>query len=199
MALYQTWTKTKIISKALERLSEGSINTIEDDDKLAITAENEYDLLYPALIATGSWRFAVKVQELSQNITDPIIDEWTESWRLPADYLAMDRLSPNIIYRIFHNDIYTLARPANLYAIYYYQPEEETLPPLFVNYLAYELALVLAPGTISNATLIKDLTTKTEKAFLLAKGVDSRSSPNVRAARSNFIDIRRGDICGSRY
>jgi hypothetical protein len=187
------YTKIKIISLALVCIGKGPINSIADAGTFAEAAGDIYDLLYPSLLTNGSWRFAVKIQELSQNITDPIIDSWSYSWQLPADYLELIRLDPFIDYNIFGKNIYTKTTATNLYAIYYYQPLESVLPPYFVRHFVYQLAADMAWGLARDKNLSKVYEQKANEALMIGQAADARSHPNSAIFNAPYINVRKGN------
>ena len=190
MATPQTYTKIKIISLALTFLGKGPINSLADGGEFADSAGDIYDLLFPTLITSGDWRFAVTTQELSQNITAPEIDDWDYSWQLPADFLGLIRLSPHINYNIFGQNLYTKTTASNLYAIYYYQPEPETLPPYFVIYLAYKIAADLAWSSARSKTTAEAFEKKTIVALQHGQSIDARNHPNIAIGSAPYVEVR---------
>jgi hypothetical protein len=188
---HSTYTSIKIISLALTSIGKGPINSIAGAGEFATSAEDAYNLLYPTCLVEGGWRFAVKTQELSRNVDDPSIDDWSYSWALPADYLSMVRLSPNVDYNIFGTDVYTNALPTNLYAIYYYQIPEQNLPPYFVKYLVYLLAAHLAWGVARDKALAKVYEDKALDALVKGQAVDAKAHPNVSFASDPYVIVRK--------
>lgn len=190
MATPTTYTKIKIISLALDFLGKGPINSLADAGEFATAAGEIYDLIYPTLIASGDWRFAVKTQELSRNVTDPEINDWDYSWRLPADFIGLIRLDPNVDFNIFGNDIYTKTLAANLYLIYYFQPDPERLPPYFVTFLAYKIAADYALSTARNIAMAEQLERKALMAFAHGQATDARNHPNSAIWSAPYDDVR---------
>ena len=183
------YTKIKIISLALVNCGKGPINTIAGAGEFAQAAEDVFDLLYPSLITSGQWRFSVKTQELSRNVVDPDIN-WAYSWELPADYLAMIRLDPHVNYNIFGTNVYTNTLATNLYAVYFYQPEIEILPPYFVRYFTYQLAADLAWSIARDKALAKVYEEKAQQAFMQGQVIDAKSHPNIAIASAPYVEVR---------
>ncbi|KKK62020.1 hypothetical protein LCGC14_3008530, partial [marine sediment metagenome] len=66
----------------------------------------------------------------------PILPEWKFILELPADYLAMDRIHPNVNYEIFENkNLYT--NIDDIIAVYRFIPDVTRFPGYFVEFLVY--------------------------------------------------------------
>lgn len=186
-----TYTKIKIISLALNYLGKGPINTIAGSGEFAEAAEDIYDMLYPSLITDGSWRFAVKTQSLSllTGVT-PEVSNWSYAWQLPADYLEAIRVDPNVNYMIYGSKQLYANTNSSLVLEYFYLPEEESLPPYFVRYLAYYFASDLAYGIARDKELAKVYAEKAKVAFAAGQAADAASHPNIAVQNIRYIAAR---------
>lgn len=191
MSSPESYTKIKIISLALNYLGKGPINSIAGSGEFAEAAEDVYNLLFPSLITDGSWRFAAKTQELSllTGVT-PQISSWSYAWQLPADYLEAIRLDPSVDYMIYASKQLYANTNSSLVLEYYYQPEEESLPPYFVRFFAYYLASDMAYAIARDKTLAKVYDEKAKIAFAQGQAADAASHPNVSIRKIRYISAR---------
>ena len=99
------YTKTSIISLAVQLLGHKPIITLDDADDLVISAEQAFDILLPSVIATGNWRFATKIEQLVLSTqVPPLQTNWQQIYLLPAGYLKNIRIIPqNYVYEIYAN------------------------------------------------------------------------------------------------
>lgn len=196
MSTPQTYTKIKIISLSLINVGKGPVNSIAGAGEFAEAASDVYDLLFPSLITAGDWRFAVKTEELSRNVIDPEIQEWDYSWELPADFLAMIRLSPAITYNIYGSNIYTKTTATSsssstrLRAIYYFQPLAERLPPYFVRFLVYQLSADFAWGIARDKNLAEVYEKKARHALIEGQAIDAKNHPNIAVVSAPYVTVR---------
>lgn len=172
------YTKTTIISSAINLLGKGPITTISEADVFATTAGDTYDILLPAILSTGNWRFATKLAELSQQVTGPIVNEWEYIYTLPADYLAMIRTYPYTTnYAIFEEKT-LYSNQDELTIEYRYQAAAPYLPAYFVNYFKAELAKQLSLTGATSESLYPILDKMSSKLYMQAKATDAQSHPS---------------------
>lgn len=89
MTLQTAWTKLDMINLAFNVLGKKSINDLMDSSEFSDSANRVFDVLYLKEIAQYDWRFASKIQVLSQNVIPPADPYWQYAYNLPSDYLAL--------------------------------------------------------------------------------------------------------------
>ncbi len=141
-------TKVQIISNALTQLGHAPIVSLIDQDELVVAAEQAFDMLLPSKLAEGNWRFATKIEQLSQ-LVEVVPQPYKTVFQLPSGWLKVLKVYPNTYdWNIFNNDrIYTYFE-GPWWMEYVYQPDVSRLPPWFVNYFVFEIAAYLC---LSNA------------------------------------------------
>ena len=145
--------KEAIANRALLLLGGNGIVSFDDETTESNLVSQVYSDYIQFLLSTGSWRFAMKKQQLTQLDEDPI-NEWTYSYTLPSDFLKLRSLFNSsqvgartiIDYELYQNRrVYT--NETSLYADYLSYPDESYWPHYFVefviNALAYQLAYPL--------------------------------------------------------
>lgn len=145
--------KEAIANRALLLLGGNGLVSFDDETTESNLVSQIYNSYIQFLLSTGSWRFAMKKQELTRLDETPV-NEWTYSYTLPSDFLKLRSLfnssqvgSITIVdYELFQNRrVY--ADTTQLYADYISYPDESYWPAYFVefaiNALAYQLAYPL--------------------------------------------------------
>lgn len=174
-------TKTQIISLAIMQLGHKPIQTLDNADDLVTSAEAAFDMLLPAVLSTGNWRFAVQIAQLSQSVeTPPTGCNWTSIFNLPAGYLKNVRVIPqNYDYEIYENNkIYCNWGNSTMLMEYAFQPAIANLPMHFVNYFIYEIASYLALSAAQKPEYYSVLETRRIQAMAMAAATDASNRPN---------------------
>src|SRR5262245_51891526 len=137
------YTKTSIVSLAVQILGHKPIQTLENADDMVISASQAFDILLPSVLSTGNWRFSIKIQQLTLSTeVPPPQTNFNQIYLLPAGYLKNIRIIPqNYVYEIYsNNQIWcNWGVDGPVYMEYAYLPEIAQLPAYFVNYFIYEI------------------------------------------------------------
>lgn len=182
------YTKIKIISLALTFLGKGPINAIADAGEFAETVEDAYDLLYPSIIAEG-WRFATKTQQLTRLDLTSDLDEWQYIYQLPTDIITIVKIEPRARYMVYGQKLYTNVS-SDLIMEYVFLPDEETLQPYFVRYVAYRLAADMAWSVSRDKQWAAAFESKATQAMVVAQSIEGRSIPNTPVEFNPYIRVR---------
>ena len=173
-------TKTSVISNAISVLGHKPIITLDNADDLTVAAEQAFDMLLPSVLASGNWRFAVQIAELSRLVEVPPSGScWTSVYALPAGYLKNIRIYPqNYAYEIYENNkLYTNWTGA-VWMEYVFQPSVEKLTPAFVNYFCFEIAAYLALSNAQKPEYYSVLEAKRIQTLAMAAATDAQNRPN---------------------
>ena len=185
------FTKVQIISQVGIALSDGPVNDLLSKDPFVVNAVAAYDLISESILAQHNLRFATRAQQLNVLVGIPILKEWRFILELPADYLAMDRVEPNVNYEIFENkQVYT--NIDDLIAVYRFVPAVSRFPVYFVEYLIYAIAKHLAISTAQKEAFETVYTAERERSLAAALFTDAQSHPNRGIVDAPFITVRRG-------
>lgn len=170
-------TKTSIISNAVTQLGHAPVVSLIDQDELIVAAEQAYDMLLPSVLSQGNWRFATKVEQLSQLVETPP-EPYKYVYQLPSGWLKTLSVWPNTYdWDIFHgNKIYTF-QDSTWYMQYIFQPDVSLLPPWFVNYFVYEISTYLCLSNAEKTDYYTVLERKRVEMQALAMGVDCQNRP----------------------
>lgn len=170
-------TKTNIISNAVTQLGHAPVVSLIDQDELVVAAEQAYDMLLPSVLSQGNWRFASKIEQLSQLVETPP-QPYLYVYQLPSGWLKTLSVWPNTYdWDIFHgNKIYTF-QSGTWYMQFIYQPDVSLLPPWFVNYFVFEIAAYLALSNAEKTEYYSALESKRVQMQALAHAVETQNRP----------------------
>ena len=185
------FTQVDIISQVSIALSNGPVNDILSKAPFVVNAVAAYDLITESVIGQHNLRFATRAQKLNLTALVSILPEWKFILKLPADYLAMDRVIENVNYEIFENKLlYTNTK--DLIAVYRFIPVPTLFPGYFVEFLVYSIAKHLAISTAQKESFEAVYSAERQRTLAAALFTDAQSHPNRPMADAPFIAVRRG-------
>ena len=195
-------TETYIVSQAIQLLGHKPIITLENPDDLTLAAQQATEMLLPAILSTGNWRFAIQIQQLSQSIMQPPQgSNWNAVYNLPAGYLRNIRIIPqNYDYDIYQSSqIYCNWTSNTPYLMEYaYQVPYSQLPPLFVWYFVFEVACLLALTNAQKPEYANWLKEERTRLMALASATDASNRPNFSQVDFPVLNNRYiGGIIGN--
>lgn len=189
MTLQTAWTKLDMINLAMNLLGKKSVNDIQDSGEFSDSVNRAFDVLYLKELAQYDWRFASKIQVLSQNVIPPADPYWQYAYNLPSDYLALRRPMPRVRYQIYEKEIWSNA--SSMKIEYRFTIDPTQCPVYFVNYFAKLLAQWYAKSVAEDSNLANQLM----KELFLDKGtamtIDAQSRPGERLFDNPVIDCRQ--------
>lgn len=175
------YSKTSIISLAVQLLGHRPIITLDNADDLVISAEQAFDILLPSVLSRGNWRFAVQIQQLVLSTqVPPIQTGWQNIYLLPAGYLKNIKIIPqNYVYEIYSNsEIWcNWGTQTPVYMEYAYLPAISTLPASFINYFIYEIACFGALSNAQKPDYKASLESDLMKQMAIASAADAQNRP----------------------
>lgn len=196
MVAVTSWDKLGIINLAFNKLNKNSVNDLVNSGVFSDSASRGFDLLYPSVIASKSWRFAVKIQLLNVLITPPPIARWKYQLQIPSDYLSAVRTYPVIDYQIYANNImYTNCREVSLE--YKFLPDPTKLPAYFVHYFALIIAAWYADTVAEDEKLSAKISAEAQDQLGEALFTDSQSHPIHAMGLNPAIQARYGGWYGN--
>ena len=175
------YSKTSIISLAVMLVGHNPIQTLDNADDLVIAAEQAYEILLPAVLSRGNWRFAVQIQQLvlSTEIPPPQTN-WQQIYLLPAGYLKNIRIIPqNYVYEIYSNSQIwcNWGTQSPKYMEYAYLPALATIPASFIEYFIYEIACFLMLSNAQKPDYFEALKAERKDKWAIAAAADSQNRP----------------------
>jgi hypothetical protein len=158
------------------------IQSLDNADDLVTAAEQAYDILLPAVLATGNWRFSMQISQLTlTSLIPPLQTGWQNIYLLPSGYLKNIRIIPeNYDYEIYANNmIYcNWGTQSQVFMEYAFLPDTSQLPPWFVNYFIWEIAGFLSLSSAQKPDYMKVLEQKKNVAWAIAAAADAQNRPN---------------------
>lgn len=175
------YTKTSVISLSVMLLGHKPIQTLDNADDLVTAAEQAYDILLPAVLATGNWRFSMKIEQLTlTSLIPPLQTGWQNIYLLPSGYLKNIRIIPqNYQYEIYANSLIycNWGTQSEVFMEFAFLPDTAQLPPWFVAYFIYEIACFLALSSAQQPTYFSALESKRNIAWAQAAAADAQNRP----------------------
>ncbi len=196
MVAVTSWDKLGIINLAFNKLNKSSVNDLVNSGVFADSASRGFDLLYPSVIASKSWRFATKIQLLDVLVEPPPISRWKYQLQIPSDYLAAVRTYPVIDFQIYENNVmYTNNNIVDLE--YRFLPDPTRLPAYFVHYFCIIIAAWYADTVAENEKLASKLLSEAQDQLGEALFTDSQSHPIHAMGNNPLIQARTGGWYGN--
>lgn len=175
------YSKTSIISLAVMLLGHKPVVTLDNADDMVVAAEQAFDILLPAVLSTGNWRFAIKITQLSASTqVPPPQTGFNNIYLLPSGYLKNIRIIPqNYVYEIYsNNQIWcNWGTQGEIYMEHAYLPEVAQLPAYFVNYFIYEIATFLCLSSAQKPEYFTALEGKKNVMWAQAAAADAQNRP----------------------
>lgn len=188
-------TDIEIMSNAAVLLGKNSFTTIDDADEFAVSCQKFFDLLVESELAQNAWKFCKKEVQLSQVAGfDPDFAGFNTAYDLPADFLSLCRLFPNIQFQIFERRIYTYGTVGELKLEYNYNVPVTRWSAPFKEYMVYALASKLAPAVAQNANLMAAMISERNRILTTAMYIDAQNSNNHPIQQNPFITVRNGGL-----
>jgi hypothetical protein len=187
-------TDIEIMSDAVVLLGGKSLQTIDDANEFAVSLQKFYDLLVSSELAKNMWKFATKIEDLSQVAGfNPDFYWYNVAYDIPADFLSLVRIYPDIPYQIFGRRIYC-GSTGRLQMVYNWNAPVSYWSDPFKEYMVYALAAKLAPSVAQNAQLTQIMMMERDRAHAIAMYVDSQNSPSVPIQSVPWIETRMNGI-----
>lgn len=175
------YSKTSIVSLSAMLLGHAPIQTLDNQDDLIIALDQAFDILLPAVLSTGNWRFATQIQQLVlSTMIPPTYTTWQNIYLLPAGYLKNTRIYPeNYVYEIYSNSQIwcNWGTSTPIYMEYCYLPPIATIPALFINYFIWELAGFCALASAQKPEYATYIENKKNTAWAIAAASDAQNRP----------------------
>lgn len=195
--------ETQVVQTALSLLGYPLIQSIDAGGPAAAVLDNLFDAVLTADLSSPNWRFATKVQILSQIAgVNPNFMQYNVAYQIPTDCIAIWQIWPSVPYDVFGEQIWTVGQnPPNastqqLQMQYRYVPPVSLLPPAYILYFCYLLAITAAPGITDDPKIIEELNAGLTKWRAQAMIVNTQGRPNRGLTNSPWVNSR---VAGSSY
>lgn len=191
-------SSTDIANLALDILNAGTVNNIENPISPTESLLNRwYDQSRRKVLREHPWNFAIKNAVLAASATRNAFGETV--YPLPSDFVRLCRVigaEGQIIskndYRVEGGSIVIQSDGGQLKVVYVYDiANVNAFDPLFVDILAYEIAISIAYKVTNNNTNIKRISELYKMRAALARAIDGQESPPRRREVSANVSVRR--------
>ena len=187
-------TKVDIANRALLRLDAETISSFDDGSDAANVLAQLYDHTYLLVLTERAWNFAITDRELAQDATAPTDPNWTYQYLLPSDYLNVVRYygsGGGEITRYSRQGDRVLTNHSTLFIKYTRKPDENELPPWFVNYLVLAVAHTIAEAVVAEGSVQDRIAAELRSARITAFKQDQREEvPGNALAPSSYVAVR---------
>jgi hypothetical protein len=196
----------QVITTALSLLGYPLIQSVDAGGPAAAALDNLYDIVLAADLSSPNWRFATKVAYLSQLAgVNPDFIYYNVAYAIPADCLAIWQVWPPQPYEVFGRQIWTIGQPSPVVPVppSHFVPSGQSLqiqyraavspallPPAYVMYFCYLLAITAAPGIQDDPKVIELLKADMVKWRSQAMVVNTQGRPNKGLSNSPWVNSR---------
>ena len=194
--------QTDICNLGLDLLSAGTVNDTENPTTATESLLNRwYDQCRRKILREHPWNFAVKRQLLSASATDPAFG-WGKAFPVPADFIRLlqvesdeGQIISSTQYQVENVNgvrcILMNTEASSLRLVYIYDITNVNMfDPMFIDLLAYEIALSIAFKVTESNTNIDRISQLHRMRGALARSIDSQERPPTRREESNNLNAR---------
>jgi hypothetical protein len=198
-------TKLGLINSALILIGDVPLTSLTSGTRAQVVATTLYDNIVQSELSKFRWGFARRQEQLIRagapgvGILKPLFD-WSAVYRLPANMVSLIRLSPNIPYQVYSEEISSPEPAGNqavyvnyegdLFADYIYNASEVDWPSYFSKMIEYALAMDFAPAIRDSAASMELLANQYLNASRMARYTDSQQHPQTAIQDRPFINVR---------
>ena len=190
MAITGPTTEIEIVSLAFVLNGKEPVTSYDEAGQAGRAAKALYDATASTILSYPHFRFNVTTTylQLMANF-HPTFDNWQYAYQLPADFLSLVRLWPNIPFQIYGDQIWA-ASNSPLQMEYRMQVPVSKWSPAMRLYAAFEIAVGLGLSIAESEGLYKDLKVELVEKRAMALYVDSQNHPQRNAQNSTWIGVR---------
>ena len=191
-------TKTDTISGAFTNLGKGPISDIDPTsaEPIVVVAVKKYELLLLNTLQDHPWRFATFTRNLNKLADPPPVETFSAAFKLPADYLNMEKTKPNIPFRVYENNIY--ANTNEIQIDYRARLDESKFPAYFSLYMEYRLTVDMAMPLTQQIEIKKDWDVSAKQQLILARYQDSQQQTGDVIVNDRILSLHFGSVGGTR-
>ena len=180
-----------ICNKALDKLGQNPITSLQDGNKSANLCLRNWELIRDEVLRAHPWNFAVKRDSLAADAGSTPSWGFTKSFPLPSDCLRLIELkdSNRFDYELEGRDI--LCDESVLYIRYIRKiTDPNQYDSMFVEVVAARLAVELCEPLTQSNTKRKVADKALEKAWTTARSVDAQENPAGEEVEDYWVSVR---------
>ena len=144
-----TSSPVNIANSALLKIGANRINSFDDNKTEAVVVKEFYERSIRWLFAQFYWGFASETVDLSRATVNPK-HEYEFAYKLPSDFIRIERTFPNSNYKIVGNELHTNQQAIGIK--YTVRKDEADLPIYFEQTMMYYLASQICVPITENVT-----------------------------------------------
>jgi len=182
-------SKIDLVSNALILIGDTPITTLNGNSRQQTVAANLYDTTVKSEISKHRWGFARRKAELSLLVDEPIDNDWSSIYQLPADLITLIKLNPSVRYQIYGSKVYTNLMQT-LHCDYIRDVPESEWPVYFSELIEYALARKFARSITTSKSIMEDNAREYLNASGMARYTDSMQHPQTPIVNRPFIEVR---------
>lgn len=199
---------TDICNLALDLLSAGTVQNVEEPTSATEELLNRwYDLCRRKCLREHPWNFAAKRVTLAASATDPAFG-YAKAFPVPSDFVRILYISTDLItdeetimsadqYQFENGSILITSNygdTSSLNLVYIYDiTEVSSMDPLFIELLAYDIAISVAYKVTESNGNIQRIAELAKQKKAIAKAIDGQERPPQRVERSKALSARRNN------
>jgi len=149
-------TREDIANIALDLLTEGPIDSLEEDVKSARLLRRHFEVTREAELTKVVWNFAVLSKEVDPSETG--VEPWAYAYEMPADALrvlpVVNDMQDEIDWRIEGSQIFTMLGGGRKIRYVGNLVDPNDMPALFIDVWAAALAMKIAHAITGKASMI---------------------------------------------
>jgi len=157
-----------LANSSLLKVGASRINSFDDNKTEAVVVKEFYERSYRNLLAMYPWSWAMKTESLAQMLDKPG-QEYQYAYKLPIDYVWIQRTFPNSNYKIVGTELHT-NEPSISIKYTYRAPEEDMsimFEQAFMYYLASQICIPLTENVNKNTLMYQEYQDHIKKAKAL--------------------------------
>lgn len=169
----------EIVNRALTKLGEKRIISLDDECKAAAEASSMFGMLRDAELTAHSWNFAL-TRSVLPALSEQLIYNYTYAYQWPSDCLRVIEVgeSQTSDYSLEGNLILCNTRPPLFLKYIKRETNTAIYPSLFAEVLAAKLAVELAESLTSSAGKKESAQRDYQQALIRAKRINAIQKPS---------------------
>ena len=177
----------EICSAASIMIGGDTITSFTSDTREAQVCNQIYPVTKEMLVSEHPWRFTVAQATLSRLVDEPLFNEFTYAYQLPAGFLRIISTETGP-FKIYGTKLYSNETSVNLE--YQFKPVEENFPVWFRRTLEFRMAEILSVAVAEDEKKSILYRNMADKAVVKAKAIDNQSQINSAFDSSSLIVVR---------
>ena len=165
-------TDISICSAALLMIGDEEISVLPGNTRRGKVCANIYENTKLMLLSEHPWRFAIGQASLNRLVAEPLFDEFTYAFQLPANFKRLIRTENDTNFKIYEDKLYSNQETVNIE--YAFAPDEADFPAYFTRTLELKMAEILAIAIAENSSKGEAFGMMFDRQLQKAKAIDNQ-------------------------